>query len=129
MDKTSKVIFALIAAALLASGESADALSYNDIFGKWCGSSADPNLTNITFSRDVLTITHLPTKNTAVLKIDHFDFTDSTITIYYFGAGAVQGTPGNKPFYVWYGNFRPDGKAMSQLPINAPSRPYSFTRC
>jgi hypothetical protein len=109
--------------------ESAATLSYNTILGKWCGLSSNPNLTNYLFARDTLTVTFLRGKSTSVLKVDHYDFSDSTVVLYYFAASPDEGgTPGNTLVQVTFGNFSPDDQTMEQPPSDEGGL-YRFKRC
>jgi hypothetical protein len=111
------------------TSQSASALAYNDILGKWCGVSSNLNWTNMLFARDVLTITHLPQKATTVFKIDHYEFTDTIVTVYYRSISpAPAPVPGRKIFKAVYLNFSSDRKTMSQ-PAGVNQNAYRFTRC
>jgi hypothetical protein len=113
----------------VANGKAGGALTHNDILGSWCGVKTNPNWTNLLVARDKLTITHLPGKGVNVLKIDHFSFTETQVTIHYFAAEALKGVPGKNLFEVSYGNLSADGKTMVQLHSGVQPRDYNFTRC
>jgi hypothetical protein len=111
-------------------GQSASTLTYDDILGKWCGVSSNPYWTNMLFSRDTLTITQLPKKTTVVFKVNHYEFTDTTVSVSYL-AGGDRLSPtasGKEIFQATYADFGSDGKTMSQPAI--PGRgAYHFMRC
>jgi hypothetical protein len=119
----------MFAALSVANGGSAVALQQNNILGKWCGVRANPNWVNIEFTRDKMTITHLPGNEPDTLKIDRFEFTEDTVIVHYFAAGALNGVPGKDPFHVTYGNFGADGKTMVQLHNSVQPRDAYYTRC
>jgi hypothetical protein len=123
------IIGLVFASVGIANGEAAGALTYNDILGRWCGAKTNPNWTNLLVARDKLTITHLPGKVVNVLKIDHFSFTETQMTIHYFAAGALEGVRGKNLFHVDYGNLSADGKSMVQLHNEVQPSDYNFTRC
>ena len=98
----------------VATAQSASVLGYNDILGKWCGASNNPNWTNMLFARDALTITHLPQKKTTVFKVDRYEFTDTMVMIYYRPAASVPPPfSGKKTFKAIYSDFSSDRKTMS----------------
>ncbi len=104
-------------------------LTAKNIYGQWCGASTNPNLTKDIFAANSLTVVHLPGNTKTVLKVDRYEYTATTITVYYYSAGSGQGgTPGNVLVNVTYGNFSADGKTMNQLP-NSQGGLYVFTRC
>jgi hypothetical protein len=110
------------------TGAFAAMLSYDNILGSWCGMSINPYLTNLVFARDTLTVIHLPKNDRTVLKVDHYQFTDTAITLYYKYAGGDQtGTPGNVTGHAVYSEFGADDKTMVQAPSN--NALYHFTRC
>jgi hypothetical protein len=118
-----------VAIATVTMSESAATLSYDNILGNWCGQNSNPNLTNYLFARDTLTVTFLPDKTTSVLKIDHYDFSDSAVVVYYLAASPDKGsTPGNMLFQVTYYNFGSDGQTMQQKPSDRGGL-YRFKRC
>jgi len=124
------LIASVLATASLASGGAvADALAYEDILGKWCGTRTNPNWVNLMISRDELVITHLPNKTKNVLKIDHFEFGDTAVTLHYFAAGALNGVAGSNLFQVSYGEFGADGKTMVQLHNSVQPRDAYYKRC
>ncbi len=125
----SLIVGMTIATATVTMSESAATLSYNSILGSWCGLSSNPNLTNYLFARDTLTVTFFPAKTKSVLKIDHYDFSDSAIVLYWFGASPNQGgTPGNTLLQVTFGNFSSDDQTMQQQPSDEAGL-YRFKRC
>ena len=110
------------------NGAFAAMLTYDSILGSWCGVSTNPYLTNLIFARDTLTVIHLPKNDRTVLKIDHYEFTDSEIIMYYkFAGGNQTGTPGNVLGHSTYRDFGADDKTMVQAPSNDAL--YHFTRC
>jgi len=124
------LIASVLATASVASGSAvADALAYKDILGKWCGTKTNPNWVNLMITRDELTITHLPNKTRNVLKIDHFEFSDTAVTLDFFAAGALNGVPGSNLFQVSYGDFGADGKTMVQLHNTVQPRDAYYKRC
>jgi hypothetical protein len=124
-----RVLMALtFVTASVASGKAAGAPTYDTILGKWCGTKANPNWVNLLITRDALTITHLPNNVVNKLTIDRFEFTDTTVMIHYFAAGALKGVPGNNPYRVSYGDFSDDGKKMVQLHNDVQPRDAYYTR-
>ncbi len=89
----------------------------------------NPNWVNLMITRDELAITHLPNKVKNVLKIDHFEFGDTAVTLHYFAAGALNGVPGSKLFLVSYGDFGADDKTMVQLHNSVQPRDAYYKRC
>ncbi len=127
--KSSFIMGLTVVATVVGTSQSASALAYNDILGKWCGATSNLNWTNMLFARDVLTITHLPRKTTTVFKIDHYEFTDTMVTVYYRSAGPAPAPFSDKKlFKAVYSNFSSDRKAMSQ-PAGINRDAYRFTRC
>jgi hypothetical protein len=125
-----RVLMALaFVTASVAGGKAAGAPTYDTILGKWCGTKANPNWVNLLITRDKLAITHLPNNVENVLKIDHFEFSETAVAIHYFAAGALKGVPGKNPFLVSYGNFGADGKTMVQLHNSVQPRDAYYTRC
>jgi hypothetical protein len=123
------VIGLAFAMATVTYSKSAVALTYDNIIGTWCGAKTNPNRTNQLIARATLTVVHLPENSRVVLKIDHFEFTDTTVTIHYFSAGPSEGgTPGKVLTSVDYGDFSADGKTMVQKPSSAGGL-YRFARC
>jgi hypothetical protein len=128
----SFVIGLAFAMATVTSTKSAVAMTYDNIIGTWCGAKTNPNWTNQLIARTTLTIVHLPENSKVILKIDHFEFTDTNVTIHYYAAPGKQGggTPGNKLTQVMYGDFSADGKTMVQGASGiAGTGQYHFTRC
>ncbi len=124
------LIVSVLATTTLASGSAvADPVTYKDILGKWCGTKSNPNWVNLTISRDELAIVHLPNKAKNVLKIDHFEFGDSAVTLHYYAAGALNGVPGSNLFQVSYGEFGADDKTMVQLHNTVQPRDAYYKRC
>lgn len=124
------LIAAALATASLASGSAvAEELTYKDILGKWCGNKSNPNWVNLIITRDELAIVHLPNKARNVLKIDHFEFSDTGVTLHYFAAGALNGVPGSNLFQVSYGDFGAGGKTMVQLHNTVQPRDAHYKRC
>ena len=111
-------------------GAGAASLDYDSILGLWCGSQSNPNWTNYRVSRDALTVIHLPQRTNTVLRVDHFEFSDDAVVIYYLSAGheKLGGTPGNVMSRVQFINFSPDGQQMTQATSDV-SGEYRFTRC
>jgi len=125
----SVIVGLAIATATVTISASAAPLSYNSILGSWCGQSSNPNLTNYLFARDTLTVTFFPAKTKSVLKIDHYDFSDSAIVLYWLAASPDQGgTSGNTLVQVTFGNFSSDDQTMQQQP-NDEAGLYRFKRC
>ena len=121
----------VIAIAAISSGGSAVALTYDDILGKWCGVSTNPNLTNLLFSRDRLIVFHLANNTQTTLQVDHYEFTDTEVMLYYLAAGTAktqQGSPGNERVYATYRDFGADGKTMIQVATKYAGQ-YRFIRC
>jgi hypothetical protein len=111
------------------AGHCAGALSYANILGKWCGVNSNPNLTNYLFTRDKLTVTHLSSGKTTVLKLDSYDFSDAVVVVHYFAKSATSGgTPGKEKVDVTFGEFSADGKIMVQVKTSG-SEAYRFVRC
>ena len=120
-------IVGLTMATTATTGESAAALSYDNILGKWCGLASNPNPSIDLFTRDALTVT-FPSR-TVVLKIDHYNFSDSTVIMHYFAAAPERGsTPGQQVLNVTFENFSSDGQTMDQRPNEQGGR-YRFKRC
>jgi hypothetical protein len=120
--------FAMI---FVVTAQSGGTLSYNNILGKWCGVSTNPNLTNMLFARDTLTITHLPQNTTTVFAVDHYEFTDTMVKLHYRASGtALTPVPSKEIFRADYSDFSSDGKTMSQPAIpNINRGAYHFMRC
>jgi hypothetical protein len=115
---------------MVAAAGNAAALGYDDILGNWCGSKSNPNWTNFHVSRGTLAITHLPDGNTIDLSIDHFEFSDSGVVIYYLSAGHGNqaSTPGSVVSRVQFIRFSPDRQLMIQATSDI-SGEYQFRRC
>jgi hypothetical protein len=110
-------------------GHCAEALSYGNILGKWCGITSNPNLTNYLFTRDKLTVTHLSTKQTTVLKLAGYEFSDAKVVVHYYAKSAKSGSvPGKERVDVTFGEFGADGQTMAQVKTSG-SQPYKFVRC
>jgi hypothetical protein len=126
------VIGLAFAMAAVTCSKSAVALTYDDILGTWCGAKTNPDWTNQLIARTTLTVVHLPQNSRTILKIDHFDFTDAIVTIYYLSAGRSQqsgtGIPGKVLTQVRYGDFGPNDKTMVQKSSDIGGA-YHFTRC
>jgi hypothetical protein len=119
--------FAMIS---ITAGQTAGKITYDDILGKWCGVSSNPNWTNMLFARDTLKITQLPAKTIKVFKVDQYEFTDTSVLVNFLAAGdPLAPTPaGKEVFQATYSDFSSDGKTMSQSAI--PGRgAYHFKRC
>ncbi len=125
-----RIVEAFLLLVLAAGSAGAASLDYSDALGTWCGSRSNPNWTNMDISRDALAITHLPGGNQTVLRIDHFEFSDAHVLIYYLAAGL--GNQANKPgstlARVEFIRFSADGRSMVQATSDI-SAEYTFTRC
>jgi hypothetical protein len=69
----------LVAIAILPSvgaADSADAMTYKDIAGQWCG-----NVTNYVFAPDTLTVKFHDSRPANVFKITKYTYTNSSVRI------------------------------------------------
>ena len=125
----SLVVGFTVATAAVTASASAATLSYDNILGNWCGVTSNPNLTNYFFTNGNLTVTFLPGRTTSTLTVDHYEFSDSTVVLFYLAASPKKGgTPGNTLVQVTFENFSPDGQTMNQRPSEQGGL-YRFVRC
>ena len=68
------LIVALTATAL--SGGSAQALTFNDLSGKWCGS-----VSSYTFEAEAMVVTLYSDNTPRSYRVDSYDYADTTITV------------------------------------------------
>jgi hypothetical protein len=109
----------LVAIAILLSvgaADIADAMTYKDIAGKWCGDATD-----YVFAPDALNVKFHDNRPTNVFKIMKYTYTDNSVRIDWLnGAGKASVTV----FAEFIGN----GTKMTQQPNgDKPRRP--FDRC
>ena len=119
----------LLAIAAVGSSHAAS-IGYDEILGNWCGMKSNPNWTNFHVSRGTLAITHLPNGDTIDLSIDHFEFSDTRVIIYYLSAGHGNqaNKPGNVVSRVEFIRFSADRTSMFQATSDI-SGEYQFRRC
>ncbi len=97
-------------------GASSDALSFQNIAGKWCGLT-----TNYEFSRDLLIVTFLDHSPTKRFTITSFDYTGDKIVMHWLSND-------REKLYTEFSEFSADGRTMAQVKSDVgPRRP--FHRC
>jgi hypothetical protein len=111
-----------VAAVLVCT--SADALTENDILGKWCGTRNNPYWTNQIITHDTLTIVSLPSNGKKEFKIDSFKFGPDTAELFYF-ANQEGNAPGSARVSTTY-TISSDSETMVESTQNGD---YHFTRC
>jgi hypothetical protein len=111
----------VIATASVTNSVSAATLTYDNILGSWCGVNTNPHWVNAIFSRDSLTAIFLPNNSKTVFKIDHYEFTDTMVSVRYVKADKTVTT-------VIYIDFSADDQTMIQAATDQ-SAIYHFTRC
>ena len=100
-------------------------LAYDDILGSWCGTAAKGRQTKYVFTRETMVVTHPPDEKKRTLKIVRYEFTDTSVTVFYQAGGKTGAEPGRNPFKVKFSEFGADRKTMYQ---DTKDR-YQFTRC
>jgi hypothetical protein len=78
------------------------ALSFKDISGKWCTVAGSSQFT------EKAIIVRKSDGGRIELKIDHYDYADDAITVYWL-------TPDKSMTSTTYGDFGADGRTMAQL--------------
>jgi hypothetical protein len=106
----------MLAAILLAGlAGVAQALTFKNIAGKWCGQT-----TNYEFSADALKVTFLDGSPDLTFKITGYDYSDDTVAMRWHNQ--------DKPLFTEFSEFSADGKTMAQVKSDVgPRRP--FHRC
>jgi len=98
------------------AGTDATALTYNDIYGKWCSSGGSEH-----FAQHSLTVVRASDGARIVFRIDSYEFSDTRVTVNWIDAK-------KKKVFTEFGEFSSDGERMVQLPNeNGPRR--LFQRC
>jgi hypothetical protein len=111
-------VVALFAAAM---SSPASALVEADILGRWCGDSNNPNVTNLSFGRNQLTVTFVKDGAQSKFTVTSYAFTDTVVTMNWH-------RDDKKPAFTEYGEFSSDRRAMVQLG-DARFPRYVFRRC
>jgi uncharacterized protein (DUF2147 family) len=112
--RSSLAVIVPIAAAVLAASP-VRALSFKDISGKWCTSAGSSQFTESAI------IVRKTDGSRIELKIDHYDYGDDAITVYWV-------TPDKSMASTTYGDFGADGRTMAQFTTdNGPRR--AHRRC
>jgi hypothetical protein len=94
----------------------AQALSFEDIRGKWCGSTADDE-----FTEKTLRITFHSGSPERTFKITGYEYTDLVITVHWIDAN-------NRQVWTKYSEFSPDRRFMYQQRDTNSAR-LEFRRC
>jgi hypothetical protein len=113
---------ACVTASVFAYIGPADAATYEDIIGKWCGRGYEGNQVTLNFTRAYFTVAW-PNLNTNAVTFQNqsYEFQpDGTITVHYRNAK-------DKTVRVIYGEF--SARKMIQLPTTDGGGRYTFTRC
>lgn len=93
----------------------AQALSYRDIAGRWCGLT-----TNYEFTRDMLIVTFLDHSPTKRFTVTSYDYDGDKIVMHWLNNG--------EQLYTEFNEFSTNGRNMAQVRSNVgPRRP--FHRC
>jgi hypothetical protein len=115
------VFGAAIALSAVMMGAPAWALSEADILGRWCGDSKNPNVTNLSFGRNQLTVTFVSDGAQSKFTVTSYDFSDTVITMNWHRED-------KKAAFTEYGEFSSDRRTMVQLG-DARFPRYVFRRC
>ena len=108
-------IFALTLVAALSVGGAAQALGFDEISGKWCGS-----VSSYTFTPGQLTVVLYSDNTPRRYKIDSYQYEGSVIT--------VNWVRDNDKLFTKFSEFSADDRLMVQQPNDAGPR-REFRRC
>ena len=113
MNKQTLALIALFAGWILAA-ETANATTYEDIAGQWCG-----DVTDYVFTPDTLTVKFHDDRPANVFKITKYTYTDDSVRIDWVNADGKESVT----VFAEFG-----GKAMAQQGNDGKPR-RSFRRC